>query len=128
MTTGGASTRPRVVLVDDYAPMRRLLTELLESAGCAVVGQAGDGRAALEVVEREACDTVVMDYRMPVMDGLEATRALRASHPEVVVVAFSSDDDPTVVELLLDAGAAAHFVKNDVDGLVACVSAGVPAR
>jgi len=117
-----------VVLVDDYAPMRRLLTELLESAGCAVVGQAGDGRAALEVVEREACDTVVMDYRMPVMDGLEATRALQASHPEVTVVAFSSDDDPTVVELLLDAGAAAHFVKNDVDGLVACVSAGVPAR
>jgi DNA-binding NarL/FixJ family response regulator len=108
----------RVVIVDDHRPMRRLLAELLTLRGCAIVGEAENGRDAVELVERVACDVVVLDYRMPVMDGLEAIRRLSRRRPSLHLVAFSSDGERGLVDLLVAAGAEAHFLKEDVSGLV----------
>jgi two-component system, NarL family, response regulator LiaR len=115
------------VLVDDVTEMRRLVAEFLEARGCIVVGQAADGRAALELLERQPCDVVVMDYVMPVMDGLTAIREIGRRWPELHVVAFTSADDPAIVDHLLRAGAAAHVVKENIEGLVAHVVGHRPA-
>jgi CheY-like chemotaxis protein len=112
----------RVVVVDDYEPLRRILTEELGARGCDVVGQAGNGREALEVVESVAPDVVVMDFSMPVMDGVAATAAIHDRFPAVEVVAFTSGDSPALGEAMLEAGASAHFVKPDVRGLLKYVA------
>ena len=108
----------RLVLVDDYQPLRQLLTELLTPRGIEVVGEAGEGSQALDVLERTPCDIVVMDLNMPGMNGLEATKRIAQRHPDVRIVAFTSTDDPPAIRSLLDAGAAEHFHKLDMDGLI----------
>jgi CheY-like chemotaxis protein len=75
-------------------------------------------REALDAMERMAADVVVMDLRMPVMDGLAATAAIHDRFSEVEVVAFTSSDSPGVGQAMLDAGASRHFVKPDVGALV----------
>jgi DNA-binding NarL/FixJ family response regulator len=104
--------------VDDYQPLRQLLTELLTPRGIEVVGEASEGGEALDVLEQTTCDIVVMDLNMPGMNGLDATKAIHERHPDVRVVAFTSTDDPPAVRSLLDAGAAEHFHKLDMDGLI----------
>jgi CheY-like chemotaxis protein len=113
----------RVVVVDDVLEMRRLLAEMLSMRGCEVVGEAEDGQRALEVLETTPCDVVIMDYRMPVMDGLQATSLVRAGWPDVRIAAFTSDGDPIVTGNLLAAGADAHFPKGHINDLVAYVAA-----
>jgi DNA-binding NarL/FixJ family response regulator len=119
----GSRARLRVVLVDDYEPVRQLLGRLLAHHGCVVVGEAGDGREALDVVEAVECDLVVMDLNMPVIDGIDATKAITECHPAVKVVAFSSAGDPTASRQVIEAGASVHFAKMDIDALVAYIAA-----
>jgi PAS domain S-box-containing protein len=76
-----------------------------------VVGEAANGHEAIEVVRRERPDAVVMDLRMPRMDGVEATRAIKEEFPEVVVVAFSSDG--SLQDSVLRAGASDFVFKGD---------------
>ena len=95
-----------------------MLAEELEARGCEIVAEAGNGREALEVVERVAPDVVVMDFSMPVMDGLAATAAIHDRFPAVEIVAFTSTDSRALAKAMLEAGASAHFVKPDVGGLL----------
>jgi CheY-like chemotaxis protein len=108
----------RVILADDHAPLRALLRELLGPRECVVVGEAEDGAQAVELVDELACDAVIMDLNMPVMNGLDATALIRARHPGVHIVAFTSSTEPEVVAGLLSAGADAHFSKLDYNGLI----------
>jgi CheY-like chemotaxis protein len=78
--------------------------------------------ATLDVVERMAADVLVMDLRMPVMDGLAATATMHDRFPEIEIVAFTSSDAPGVGRAMLCAGASRHFVKPDVGGLVGYVA------
>lgn len=81
----------RILVVDDSALMRRLLRELLESdPGVRVVGEAADGRRAIELVAELRPDLVTLDVRMPVMDGVETTRQLMAYHPTPILVLTAS--------------------------------------
>jgi DNA-binding NarL/FixJ family response regulator len=107
----------RVVLVDDFAPIRALLGELLAERGCEIVGEAGDGDEAIAMLAHLDCDLVVMDFQMPMVDGVTATARIVARDPNVKVVAFSSADDDVVAQRFLDAGAVAHFSKGDVGKL-----------
>ena len=101
----------RVVVADDQSVVRSGLTLVLESRGFDVVGEAGDGRAAVEVVRRTGPDVVLMDIRMPVMDGIEATRELTGSgSPSKVLVLTTYDLDRYVYEAL-GAGAAGFLLK-----------------
>ncbi|HMI71737.1 MAG TPA: response regulator transcription factor [Solirubrobacteraceae bacterium] len=103
----------RVLLVDDDALVRSGLRMMLAgAAGIEVVGEADDGRGALPAVDRHRPDVVLMDIRMPHLDGIAATRLLRGqpSPPEVIVLT-TFDADELVVRAL-QAGAAGFLLKD----------------
>jgi DNA-binding NarL/FixJ family response regulator len=116
----------RVILVDDFPSLRALLRALLAACDCLVVGEAADGRQALDLVARVPCDLVVMDINMPHMNGLEATAEIRRRHPEVAVVGFTSAQDVTEHEALRAAGAYATFSKTSPDELIDHICGLVP--
>lgn len=98
----------RVVLADDNPVVRLGLTSLLESTGqVVVVGAAGDGREAVELVQREDPDVVLLDIRMPIVDGVAATAAL-ADRWKILVLTHS--EEPAIVERAVQAGASGYLV------------------
>jgi DNA-binding NarL/FixJ family response regulator len=108
-TTGAV----RVVLVDDHAVVRTGLAQLLTGAGgIDVVGQAGDGAEALEVVRRTRPAVVVMDLQMPGVDGVAATRSILAEELGAEVVVLTSFSDNARIVAALDAGAVGYLLKD----------------
>lgn len=104
--------RIRVLLVDDHVVVRRGLRLVFDlEDDLEVVGEAGDGREALERVAELKPDVVVMDLLMPVMNGVEATRAIRSRHPDVEVVALTSVLEDRLVVDAVEAGAAGYLLK-----------------
>ena len=112
------SRTPRVVVVDDDESMRTSIAELLTDCGIDVVGVAADGQAGVEVVEALRPDVVVMDLRMPRLDGAEATSRIRARDETVQVVLLSAYDDPALISGAKHRGASAYLVKGCAGGLV----------
>lgn len=103
----------RVVLVDDQAMVRAGFRMILETEpDITVVGEAGDGREALDVVTRSAPDVVLMDVRMPLMDGIEATAALTASGGPARVLMLTTFDLEDYVYAALRAGASGFLLKD----------------
>jgi DNA-binding NarL/FixJ family response regulator len=110
----GASGRPlRVVVADDQASVREGLVLMLDLLpDIEVVGSAADGRQAVERVAELRPDAILLDLRMPVMDGTEATRRIAAEHPEVAIVVLTTyADDASVLETLR-AGARSYLTKD----------------
>ncbi len=105
-------TKTKVIVADDHPLLRDSIVQLLEKeADFEVVGQAGDGQEAVALVEAKDPDVVVMDVEMPVMDGVDATRQIKASHPEVSVLALTVHDGEEYIAALLDAGAMGYLLK-----------------
>jgi len=103
----------RVLLVDDQALFREGLRTLLDlQADIEVVGEAKDGREAIEAVARVAPDAVLMDMQMPVLDGVAATRDIRAKHPNTQVIVLTTFDDDEYVFEGLRAGAVGYLLKD----------------
>ena len=106
--------RTRVLLVDDHELMRQGLRSILEGEeGVEVVGEAVSGREAVELARSLRPDVVVMDVAMKDLNGIEATRQIRAECPAVQVVALSSHSDPRYVAAILEAGARGYVLKAD---------------
>ena len=102
----------RVAVVDDQALVRGGFSMILEAEpDLEVVGEAGDGEAALELCERTSPDVVLMDVRMPVLDGVEATRRLTRTTPARVLILTTFDLDEYVFEAL-QAGASGFLLKD----------------
>jgi DNA-binding NarL/FixJ family response regulator len=102
----------RVLVVDDDKLMRAGLRAVLSSdEGIEVVGEAADGRAAIESAGRLEPDVVLMDVRMPEMDGITATREVLASSPEVRVVIVTTFEEDDYVFGALAAGASGFLLK-----------------
>jgi DNA-binding NarL/FixJ family response regulator len=100
----------RVVLADDHPAMRLAFRSILETGGIEVVAEAADGRAAIEAAAH--ADVILMDVRMPVMDGIAATAALTASGSACRVLVLTTFDDGELVDAALRAGASGFLVKN----------------
>ena len=108
-----SADRVRVVLVDDHAVVRSGLAQLLDGADdIEVVGQAGDGLEAVELVRASRPDVVVMDLQMPGMDGVEATRLIVSERLGAEVVVLTSFSDSSRIVAALDAGAVGYLLKD----------------
>ena len=102
----------KLVLVDDQADFRSGLRDLLSSAaGVEVIGEASEGREAVDVVLRLRPDITLMDIRMPRMDGIAATAAIRAEWPDACVLVLTTFDEDTLVRDAIQAGAAGYLLK-----------------
>ncbi len=114
MDDAGAADAPiRVLLVDDDALVRSGLKMMLSGAeGIAVVGEADDGRGVLEALDRHRPDVVLMDLRMPQVDGIAATRLARAQPDPPAVVVLTTFDADELVLRALQAGAAGFLLKD----------------
>jgi DNA-binding NarL/FixJ family response regulator len=104
--------RVRVMVVDDSSSTRTMLREALALDGqIDVVGEAGGGQEAVSQASELKPDVVLMDVRMPDMDGVTATRSIIVGHPETKIVALTWSDDPSTVRDMLSAGAIGYVVK-----------------
>lgn len=105
----------KVLVVDDNPGFRESLISLLGTGDLQVVGQAGSGAEALDLVPQLEPDVVLMDLRMPLMDGITATRHLKDRYPDLGIVALTGMEDQEAVRDMLVAGASGYVLK-DSDG------------
>ena len=102
----------RVLLVEDHETVREGLRMLLDSqSDIEVVAEASNGRLAVEYSDRYKPQVVIMDLSLPQMNGLQATQAIKSSHPETAIVALTRHDDAAFVDELKKAGASAYVLK-----------------
>jgi two-component system, NarL family, response regulator LiaR len=107
------TARPRVLICDDQAVVREGLETILKGASeVEVVGTAADGEAALQQTERWAPDVVLMDLKMPVMNGIRATREIRQRFPGVRVLVLTTYDADEWVYDAIRAGACGYLLKD----------------
>jgi DNA-binding NarL/FixJ family response regulator len=105
--------KTRILLVDDHAVVRHGFMMILGAqADMEIVGEAANGREAIELAEQLRPDIVVMDVAMPELNGIEATRRLAASQPHTRVVALSMHKDSVYVREILRAGARGYLLKD----------------
>jgi two-component system response regulator NreC len=110
------TTSIRILLADDHTVMRGGLRLLLErQANLQVVGEASDGREAVELAASEQPDVVVMDIAMPHLNGVEATRQIVSRNPDIAVVILSMHSDESYVIRSLKAGARAYLLKDSAE-------------
>jgi two-component system, response regulator PdtaR len=105
-----SQARKRVVIAEDEALIRMDLAEMLQEEGYEVVGQAGDGESAVKLAAEHRPDLVILDVKMPVLDGISAAERIGAEKiaPVLMLTAFSQRE---LVERARDAGAMAYLVK-----------------
>jgi DNA-binding NarL/FixJ family response regulator len=112
--TGGRDTDPplRVVVVDDHELLRAGTRRILDDAtGFTVVGEADDGDAALAVIARTDPDVVLVDIRLPSVNGIDLARQIVEDHPTTTVLILSAYDDEHYVRAALAAGVAGYLLK-----------------
>jgi len=104
----------RILIADDHDVVRSGVRTILEGhEGWQVVGEARDGKDALDQALATRPDIVVLDYGLPMMNGVEATRQIRARVPGVEVLIFTMHDTATLVREVLEAGARGFLLKSD---------------
>jgi DNA-binding NarL/FixJ family response regulator len=115
----------RILLVDDHAMVRRGMRDFLSlHDDLEIVGEAGDGAAAIEQAAALRPDVIVMDLLMPGVDGIEATARIRAADPEVEIVAITSFVEEARIVAALEAGASGFLLKDaEADELAAAIRA-----
>jgi DNA-binding NarL/FixJ family response regulator len=102
----------RVVMVDDHRLMLdALLLALRDAEGLELVGETNEGRKALPLVAEAKPDVVLLDFRMPDMDGLAVLDRIRKHYPEIKVIMLSGSDDPELIQDALRRGASAFILK-----------------
>lgn len=103
----------KIAIADDYGVYREgLLVALSSDERLEVIFEAENGKELLQKMEQEQPDLVLMDYKMPEMDGLEATRFIKKKYPGVKVLVISMYHDPKFISLLKENGADGYLLKN----------------
>jgi DNA-binding NarL/FixJ family response regulator len=104
----------RVLIADDHDVVRSGVRAILESeAGFEVIGEAADGKAALDLALATSPDVVVLDYSLPLLNGVEVTRQIRARVPGAEVLIFTMHDTNALIREVLEAGARGFLLKSD---------------
>jgi DNA-binding NarL/FixJ family response regulator len=112
-SSGDGSVTIKIILVDDHQIFRQgLRTMLTAEPDIKIVGEADNGRAALQLVNKFTPEVVIMDVSMPDLNGIEATRQILADHPGVKVIALSMHSDSLFVLNMLKAGASGYLLKD----------------
>lgn len=107
----------RILLADDHGVVRKGLRFLLESEpGLEVVGEAADGRQAVDMAAELKPDVIVMDIAMPRLNGIEATRQIVRDRPEIAIVMLSMHSDEEYLVRTLSAGAKGYLLKDSAEG------------
>jgi CheY-like chemotaxis protein len=101
-----------ILLVDDEAHIRKFISLLLRHLGVSRIMEAPNGAEALEVYKRESPDLVMLDVNMPIMDGIETLRALKALNPDAVVVMLTSLANRQTIDEAVALGAA-NYIRKD---------------
>jgi DNA-binding NarL/FixJ family response regulator len=105
----------KILVVDDDREVRLLVRMAINDCeGVHVVGEARNGEEAVREVMRLQPDVVIMDVKMPVMDGIEATRRVKQLAPDTTIVAFSSIETPEISSQLREAGASKSFGRDEL--------------
>lgn len=104
--------RPRIIIADDHKLMREGLKAMLTGQSMNVVGEAGDGRAAVALVRKAGADVVIMDLSMPGLNGIDATRQIIEHSSDTRVIALSMHSDRRFVAQALKAGASGYLLKD----------------
>ncbi len=103
----------RILIADDHGIVRQGLKSLIEyQSDMEVIGQAEDGRVAVELAKELCPDVVVMDISMPVLNGMEATRLILQEHENIKVITLSMHSDKHIVRKALESGASAYVLKS----------------
>lgn len=106
-------TTIRVMIVDDHAVVRSGLGAFLKAfQDLELVGEATNGKQAIELCQQRLPQVILMDLMMPVIDGVEATRAIRQAYPEVQIIVLTSFADDELVQRAMQAGAIGYLLKN----------------
>jgi PAS domain S-box-containing protein len=114
VSTSASGKRIKVLIVDDHPQVREGLRKTIEaSPEIAVVGEASDGKNALKLIQRLRPEIVLMDVRMPVMDGIQATRQIAGKWHDIGVIGLSIQQDDETKEAMLRAGARAYISKRE---------------
>ena len=107
----------RIILADDHTILRNGLRLLLErQPDLAVAGEAGNGREAIDLADREQPDVVIMDIAMPVLNGIEAAQRISSAHPRMAIVILSVHSDEAYILRALKAGARGYLLKDSPEG------------
>lgn len=109
----------RIIVVDDHEFFRKgVILTLNRFSFVKVVGEASNGKEFLEVLEKQKADLILMDIKMPVMDGIEATRKALISNRDIKIIALTMFGEEQYLESMIEAGASGFLLKNiDAEGL-----------
>jgi DNA-binding NarL/FixJ family response regulator len=104
----------KILIADDHDVVRSGLRSVLESrADWTVVGEARDGKEAIQLANQTKPDIAIIDYGLPVINGIEVTRQIKARHAQAEILMFTMHDDESLVAQALEAGARAYLLKTD---------------
>ena len=112
---------PRLLVADDHDMLREALVDLLGQAGFDVVAEAADGADAVALAKQLKPEVVLMDLRMPVLGGLDATRMIREALPATQVVLLTAFEGPALEQQAEEAGCFAYLVKGGLPGTLRLV-------
>ncbi len=109
----------RVLVVDDNSDVRALYRRIFrDDHEVILVGEAANGREAVDMIDETIPDVVVMDVQMPVLDGVGATRAIKERWPQIAVLGCTASDDRSLTRAMTDAGASAYIDKSKASTLL----------
>ncbi len=110
----------RILIADDHEAMRReLFTLIQKQSDMEVIGEAENGKIALQMTRKLMPDVVIMDTIMPEMNGIEATRTIKTELPDIKVIGMSVHSDKRYVKAMTDAGASEYLLKERAFGELA---------